>query len=362
MSARAAVAGVATGLLLLVGGVLFLPARPGDLECRPLTLIDNVSGTVIQGAEDLAYDPIGKRLVLSAYDRRTEEPGGLYAIPLGRLEDASRTLIEAIRLLPTTGGPHLRPHGLALGAADKDRAPLALIERERRVAGGYNASVRLYSLSERGLAPAGVPLVSPALCSANDLAFTAEGRLLITTDRGACGGWSRVVEDVTGLAAGRVLLDQAGTLLPVARDIAFANGIAISGEDVYVAATRDSSILQFRRPDGAVDAPLVLGARYDISGAPDNLTWGDDGALYVAAHASLLRYAAFRAGLRHDSASELYRLAAEPGAAPVRLGRINRANGLAGATVVQEIGAILVVGSAYDQGLAVCRAPGRGTP
>jgi len=349
------------GAVLVAAILLFAPAPPGDLVCRRVELQDTVTGLLVEGAEDIALDPISPRLILSAYDRRADEPGGIYGVDLGVLLAPSDHLIGAPRLAPVPGGPPLRPHGFAIAPAEPDgkSARLAIIVRTRRSEGGHSAQLRFFSLSESGLAPAGIAISAPSLCNANDVAALSSGAgsgWLVTADRKACGSFGRGLEDVLGGANGSVRLVRERTLNTVASDIAFANGIALSADRVFVAATRAKAILVFDR------AAMLAGRRallktWPLHAAPDNLARGSDGALYITAHEDLLRYALYRSGLRASARSVIFRFDPATGTGPQRIGISGGKGQLQGATVALRAGGALVLGSAFDHGLAICDVP-----
>lgn len=366
MSRRWRIAVVAaSGVALVVLAVLlFAPVPPGDLSCRRVDLQDTVTGLLVRGIEDVALDPVAPRLILSAYDRQTDEPGGLYGVAIDVLRAPSDRLIQAPRLAPVPGGPPLRPHGFAIAPAGADgkAARLAAIIRIRQSDGGHTAQLRFFSLSAAGLAPAGVTFDAPSLCNANDVEALDQGAAwLVTTDRKACSPVGRFFEDMLGGRNGSVRLVHERTLNTVASDIAFANGIALSGDKVFVAATRAKAMLVYDRAALLASRRALVG-RWPLKGAPDNLATGSDGAIYIAAHEDLLRYALYRIGLRSTVRSLIYRFDPQSGAPPQLVGLAGGKGSLQGATVALRVGDDLVLGSAYDHGLAVCKYPQKGMP
>lgn len=358
---RIAIGASSALVLLVVAAALFAPARPSDLVCRAVGLQDTITGLLVAGVEDVALDPVAPRLILSAYDRHTDEPGGLYGVPLDDLLMPSGRLIAAPRFAPVPGGPPLRPHGftIAPAAPDGKSARLAVIVRTLRSEGGHSAQLRFFSLSASGLAPAGIAITAPSLCNANDVAAIDAGSgWLVTSDRKACGSLGRFVEDVLGDRNSSVRAVRGRTLNTVASDIPFANGIAIDDNDVYVAATRAKSIYVYDRAALLTGNRAALIRTWPLGVAPDNLAVGSDGSIYIAAHENLLRYALFRAGLRKTSRSLIYRFDPASGLGPQRIGVVGgRGEPLQGVTVALRIGMHLVLGSAYDTGLALCTLP-----
>ena len=345
------------GLLILVVIAWWLRSEShGDLSCHRIALTDMMSGHAIQGAEDMALDPTGPRLLISAYDRRKNEGGGLYAVPLAALLDPAAQSVAAERLLPRPGQPPLRPHGFGVGPVRSATALLVAIERQNRREGRAKVRLQPYRLSRTVLAPAGPPWADPLLCNANDLVVKADEELLVTTDRAACDAAGRMVEDVLGLARGKILSVSRYGIHILASGLHFANGIAADDRHVFVATTRDPALLVYDRPGES--EPLGTARRIALDAAPDNLAWGDDGLLYVAAHVSLLRYALFRLGLSRESASAIYRYDPILGRPPTRLGLAGGPGAVSGATVALAVRDHLVLGAAYDGGLSICAGGG----
>jgi hypothetical protein len=332
----------------------------GDLACRRVSLTDGFSGAAIVGAEDIALDLAGGRLLLSAYDRREDRPGGIYAVPLDALLDPMVDRVDAMRLAPAVDAPALRPHGFGLAFANGVVSGLVAIQRRPEQSGAVS---QLYELGPLGLVPVDRPLSDSAFCNANGAAITPDEHVLLTTDRLACDFWGRVIENVFDLPRGRVLSVGKDGVRVLALGIRFANGIAADARHVYLAATRDPALLVYDRvSDRSGTDALALSRRIPLGAAPDNLAWGDDGALYIAAHRSLLRFALFRLGLAADSTSAIYRYDPASAGAPVRLGWTGGSGAVSGATVALAARGRLVLGAGYDAGLSVCAKRGTELP
>jgi hypothetical protein len=357
MTRRRLLIGAACAALLAIVAIFaLLPQGADTLSCRRVALTDSISRGLIQGAEDLALDPTAPRLIVSAYDRRSDAPGGLYAVSLDALLDPNARLLTAQRLAAGPGTPAIRPHGIGFGPPQGDSVPLVVIERKRRLDHTKDAVLQAYALGPGGLAPAGGPISDPLLCNANDVVGLPEGGALVTTDREACDGLGRRLEDVLGLKRGRLLSVGRDGVAVLASGIGFANGIALDEGYVYVAATRAHALLIFERARLGQAPPR----RLELGAAPDNLAWGDDGALYIAAHLSLPRFALFRLGLAGASKSAVYRYDPAGGAAarPVLLGRAGGGGAVSGATVAVMARGRLILGAGFDAGLSVCTKGG----
>jgi len=196
-----------------------------------------------------------------------------------------------------------------------------------------------------------------ALCNANDIAALPQGGWVVTTDRRACRGLQRMLDDVSGHAGGAVwyLPADGGAPQRIAGEIGFANGIAVrerpdNGTDIFVAATRERTLHHYRFAGGQA----TLMARHPLPAAPDNLGWDGSGALLVAAHPNLLRLAAYRAGLPGFSTapSAVYRVDPDDG----RSALVFEDDGtrLSGATVAVALPDGMAIGSAYSTRLLIC--------
>jgi len=355
------------------------PPRPAEValeRCRSVE-VRTQEGERVVGAEDLAFDRAGRRLIVSAYDRRGAEAaarrgerpanGGLYEIRLSAL--ASPGALPARALIDAAAFPDgFRPHGLALRPATETTPPLAAVVNRgyRRRAGARRfrrepVTIEVFDLSQ---SPARriAQLADPAFCAANDLAFVSARTLLVSRDRAACGA-AAFWEDVRGRPGGallRVDLDAPDRVEQVAGAVAFANGVAAAPEtgEVWAAATRGREVLRFTPSPADGGRGLVPVRRIALAGGPDNLTVSDGGVL-AAIHPNLIRFAAYRHG---------WGLAA----APSRIDRIDPATGAVsrvledrtggvwpGATVAVETPGRLILGGAVAAGLSICA---RGAP
>ncbi|MEM1397163.1 MAG: hypothetical protein AAGH38_06915 [Pseudomonadota bacterium] len=335
--------------------------------CSRVALVDVSTGNLVVGAEDLAVDPAGGRLFLSAYDRRAVEKavakrkplvpeGGVYEVSLEALHQSDGRLVSAKPLIDrglVSGG--LRPHGLDF---DPVAGEVAFINRSfQRIDGKWLKSPRIERVSTGALpdeAVAGVKVhtdsrksITPH-CASNDLISLTSGTL-VSNDHGACG-WRATLEDVFSLSAAGVSGEKGKTIVS---GLQYANGITQSPTgEIAVASTRGKKIALFRR----VGNKLSIRREVDVPGGPDNLTTAGDGSILAAVHPSLLRFAAHR----HLGFPE----------APTRIVQIDpytleqnlvfddkRGSTFSGATVAVKAGSKLILGAAIEPGLLVCDLP-----
>ena len=346
--------------------------------CMRVDLADP-DGRPIVGIEDLAVDHARGRLYLSAYDRRAvarerdrkagpETTGGLYMLDLATPLAGTATA----RPLRSAAGEALpqRPHGIALyiSKSTGERQLFAIERRYERIDGEWRRRPELavLTLAGDGTTVEGVAhlRLPPELCSPNDLTPTLSG-ILITNDHGACGGIERKFEDAFGLDAAFVARLTPAGMETAVRKLRFANGIAVAHrpdgeEELVVAATRADALFTFPidvRDRTRREARQIL----RIDAAPDNITLGPDGALYVAVHPRLFRYALFRGhwfGVDHAPSAVLrLRYDGTGTLAAERFFADPDGDLISGATVAAVDRGRLFLGAAFDDHLAVCTLP-----
>ncbi len=313
---------------------LALPGSFGPESCRPVALWDNVAAKPIRGAEDMALAPGGNDIIFTAYDRRANppEPGGLYLVSLSELEDADAIEPRALyRAQP--GADMFRPHGFAVS---DDGSRLALVNRPAKA----EAEILIGNLDNQGWAP-DTRLTGEKLCRANDLSFVSgtDDALFVSLDRQAC---STAISDLMpGARTGRVAAFEGGELRIVRESLAFPNGLV----GAFVAETRGMRLSQ------PGEQPIGL------PGGPDNLTLDESGRIIAALHPKLISLWAYRAGWQEAAPSRVVRV--DPDARSVEiLFDDPRGALIAGATVALQMDNLLVLGSALDEGLLVCREGG----
>lgn len=351
------------GILALVLIVVFfawlvVPSRRGDSECEARALHAAGNDVVVQGTEDIALDAAHDRLIVSAYDRRKNSPGALYAVSLAALEASTASPVTASALIlsePRT----LRPHGIALADAGDGTQRLFVINRRKSKEG---RSAVLLTLRIDGLVAA-LERSVPLPCGANDVLPLENGAVLVTVDRTVCSGLKRWLADALNLVHGSVIaVAPDGTQRTLANHIDFANGVAEADGLIYVAATRARALLVYDRKT-LLDGPMPATPLRKISllGAPDNISRGADGRLYIAAHRSLLRFAAYLGGLRGDSPGDVYVYdPAERTGAAQSLFRLSRI--LDGPTSAVAANGVVIVGGGFSTGLALCGKPREAKP
>jgi hypothetical protein len=328
---------------------LLWPSPRRDPRTRALTLIDAETGALIHGTEDLVFDETHGCLIVSAYDRRHGTPGALYLVPVAALASPNLSQLAVRRL--AVGIENFHPHGIGLGNGTDGSVHLHVVNRLKTSEGWRAELLTLKVDHER----ADILRRLPVPFGANDVCAAENGHVLLTIDREECAPLERMRRDALAVRDGEVVaVAPDGAMRQIARGIAFANGIAADARAVYVAATRARALHVYAH-DG--EEPITVSGKpartVRLSGAPDNLSWGSDGRLYIAVHDSVLRFAAFRFGWRKDSPGSV--LVYDPKREPETAARLfNLAGTLDGPTVALEVRGLVVAGAAFGTGLALC--------
>ena len=325
------------------------------LSYRRIGLKIGTSGTWVTGAEDMALDLETGMLYISAYDRRRQSPGGIYRLPLAALA-ADKDAFVVSDLSSHLGRP-LRPHGMYLL---KTRNLSLLFVINRVEAGGRRLKpvIERFEIVGDRMIPIGMPIALPELANANDLIALGRDHLLVTRDRMHSSGLQRFLHDMLNFPGGSVVELHHGRPRTLIRGLRFANGIAVDHERLYVAATRSREIHIFDLAQTLAQGAHVRdGQVMSLGMAPDNLTWGDDGRLYVAGPDSLLALARFRAGhISSDNVgSEVRALNVRPSLSVALSIRERGSHVSSGATVAVKYKGHLLLGAAFDAGLTWCK-------
>ncbi len=363
------------GLLAAALALAGAPAHAQVSGCRAIDLHVAGTGAQIVGAEDIAVDRTTGTAYIAAYDRRAvaeeldrgavETEGGIYALTAADIATGNSAGIVDLTA-ELRQWRDFRPHGIDLHRGGNGHVTLFAVNRAYEDGEGGpepDIAIEVFDLTADGLTHRGTggTLRDPELCSPNDIAATGPDSFFVTNDHGACEGFGRMVEDVAALDRAYVLHFDGARFSRIAEGIAFANGIAVRpGTDgsqarLYVAATRDKALQVYDLTVGEDGVRAREGERIALRSAPDNLSWGPDGALYMGAHPNLLSYAAFRGGwLRRETAPSLA-LRLEPDSISVEQVYADDGGELSGATVAAVLGDMLLLGSAFDDHMVACR-------
>ncbi len=267
----------------------------GGCAPRALYAFDLTPHPDMPGPEDLVLDG-PDRLLISSQERRTEPwpPGAVFALhmPTGEVTE-----------LPRVGEPEgftLHPHGLDRVRGEDGQVRLYVVNH-RPEGGEPHHTIAVYRVREDRLDFVEL-LESPLLTSPNDLAARPDGQIYVSNDRSAQGGLCEMI-----LALPRTTVvhyDGDGSWKVVADGLAMANGIAVVGHKVVVAATRENAIYGYWILG---DGSLVHRHRLAKVPGPDNFfVAGND--LFVAGHPRPFAFAAHALNPEKRSPSQVHRL------------------------------------------------------
>ncbi len=273
--------------LVLVGGCASLPRAP-RLPCHRIP--------VGPGPEDAVLDDAHDRLLVASHDRRARTPAGeIYAVDLSR---------ERAIILERRGEPRdlvLRPHGLDLVTRDNGDLELLVVTHGARDPDtDWHAIVR-YRVEADHLAFVAVHhdrlLVSP-----NDVVGLPDGSFYASNDASSHGNF---LELALGLKGGSIAhLDSRGRWQIAADELAYPNGVAIVGDELWVSTTREHRLYAFAiAPSGQLRRRGVVA---EIPGG-DNFTVYDDTVL-VTSHPSALAFVGHASDGSSLSPSVVYRV------------------------------------------------------
>jgi len=321
-------------------------------QCRRVAIIDEATGKAVIGAEDLAFDAAGARVLISAYDRRRAErdargrafdvaEGGVYAAPLAVLAGGATTLTLPSIISRDSVAGGLRPHGVAF---DAERREILFVNRAyQKIDGKWRMTPRI----ERAGADAEVFVGDGGdpRCSANDVAILGDATL-VSFDHADCG-WRGGLEDLMSTRASGV--ETAGGARQF-EGVGHANGVAVlpTGE-IALAATRDKAVFVL----AAQGEGFGVVRRIDLPGAPDNLTVTADGMIVAALHPALLDIGLQRRLGFGRAGSRIVRIDPVTGATVLLFDDAKGETFAAASAAVEDQG-ILVIGSVLDRGILVC--------
>lgn len=346
--------------------------------CRAYALIDDVSGAVIIGPEDIAIDRPAGAVYVSAYDRRAvrrEKAGGgpvttgggiyRFALPSGLPQGDSIKVTDLTRDFRKTHD--FRPHGFHFRGGAPSR--LHVVNRVYEMKEGkptINPAVERFRLEGASLVHEATMRPGPGepgMCSPNDLWAKADGTFYVSNDHGACTGFGRAWEEVFALKRSYLLYYDGSKFRKVAEKLVFANGVTgrkdpISGEAlIIVSETRAKRLRVYdERELLAPGRPKPL-YTIKLKGSPDNLDWSEGGDLLAATIPNIIGMGAYMRGLfgKKKTASRTQRIPwtdGRPGNAEIVFE--DDGSMISGATSMAEAGGLYFIGAAFDDNIAIC--------
>ncbi len=235
------------------------------------------------GTEDMVLDTLNgqERLLVSCTQRRDGLPhfGEIVAFNLQtNLKDTLARTGEPASLV-------FSPHGIDLVKTMDGRVLLFVVNHQALTAKTRQNSVLVYEVKVKELVFV-KQYIDPTMVSPNDVAGLVDGSFYITNDskRSKIGfGW--LMEKLFKVRSSSIVYCTAGGKCKNANDkkLAYANGILVEGDKVYVAATQKKTLAEYvQQPDGS----LVYQRNVVKIKGYDNISLINPGNVLVAVHPS----------------------------------------------------------------------------
>lgn len=342
--------------------------------CHKVELIDRLTNDVITGIEDIEIDLINGMAILSAHDRWALEGalarksdrlprGGLYALAMDWSGRPPATISLDDLSAGFTQEKDFRPQGLALSHQGSDQRLFVVNQRyeESGDVWHHSPTIEVFDLTVGGLAHRR-SLENPLICRPNAVAVLGSDTLLVTNDHGACGSGAWL-EDLMPLDRANLVRITLAENPPYGRVAAagfrFANGLAVSpagDRRVYLADTRKSEIAVFSSTDLQAELRAMPTTTLRLPDGPDNLRWAPDGRLITAVHPDLLTLGLYvKRWLGVERApSRVAAISPNDGAIEILFDDPDGTL-ISAATAAAVHDGWLLIGSAFDRGLVVCR-------
>jgi len=304
------------------------------------------------GPEDFEPEPVLKpaRIFVSSQNRRLLDEAGEFARngAIFQLSLETGSVPEAMILTERDALP-FHPHGISAVA----RTPFPLLYVINHPV-HHSHVIEVFEIRQKELRFVR-RLRSSLLISPNDLVALPDGQLYVTNDHGTQGGFSRLLEDLLALRQSNVVRFDGVTWRVAARNIGFANGVAVSqaGDKLFVGGSRDRGVYVFNRLAGGAlsDAPRFL----DLDSGADNLMWETPEWLNVTAHPSALDFLSHAGDAAKPSPSEVFRIHAET----LRVSRIYRDSGaqISASSTALILANRMIISQVFEDFVISCDAP-----
>ncbi|MCH8081572.1 MAG: hypothetical protein IID52_04225 [Proteobacteria bacterium] len=357
---------------LKIAGVLFLGAIgigviwyfqslkiEGDpllTACWGVEVYDDLTGEKVVGVEDLDFDPATGTIFLSAYDRRAvareidegkvTTQGGIYTINVSDITDATSLQVTDISRAFKEAGNEFRPHGFSLGVLDEQKMLMVI---NRTVQTGDNIlivpKILLFSLYSEKL-NLEHSFESKGYCDLYDVVFKSY-EIVATNDLSRCYDLQN-----NNLKRGELIPYYENVVPTLISSSDLPNGIAYWGESKLVySETKNKELIVIDFSNGGFD---FLYEFIKTKGFPDNLTVDETNNLIVAVFPNLIDYFFFMKSWIgvNKSPSAAYRISPETYEQTL----LFKDDGamISGATVALRAGDYLILGSGWDDHIAIC--------
>jgi len=302
-------------ILLIAGYVFYIFSSTGAFRSIQNTYPSEgeISNYDLPGVEDIAISREDEFLILSSDHRAARRDGeayvsGLYFMDLREsdtiYQNAGTFILEVPEEL------RLYPHGISLLKIDSNTHRLLVVNHvsdsnDALGSADLNTvhSIEEFLLRNRRLTHIKTH-IDEAILSPNDVAAVGEKGFYLSNDHGSTTHLGLLTEDYLGFKKANVVYYDGANYKKVAGDIAYANGVYYdqSRELVYVAAPREFAVKVYKK---AANGDLSLEARIDCNSGVDNIELDEDGKIWIGSHPDLLTFAAYAAGDKKVSPSEI---------------------------------------------------------
>ncbi len=349
------VLGIGLGLRIATNAGAFDElSETGTDQCRVLA--------GVTGAEDIAVDRATGWAFVSATDRRAVmagEPvrGDIFALRVDA-PDAGFTVL-------TQEAPaDFRPHGISL-LSNADGVVTHLFAVSHPQGGGHVVEIFAVESGETPMLRHQRSVRDPFIRTPNDVVAVGPEAFYITNDHRYADGPMRVLEELLQWDATDVVYFDGEAARIAARDLTYANGIALSpdGAMLYVAELGDGVVRVYDR-NAETGALFPRGEALEdqrpgiipIGTGIDNIDVDAQGALWIAAHPRLLDFLAHAADADNLSPTRVTRTVMDPQTGQGRTEEIYLDFGdqISGGSVAVAHDGRLLIGSVFEPKIVLC--------
>lgn len=298
------------------------------------------------GTEDFALSPSTDTIFVSSHERRKwTTPGDIYTY-------AVKTRV--VKKLTRSGEPtdvFFSPHGIDLYEQGRDRY-LYVVNHGKEL-NDADQSILIYRISGDSLVFV-TRVRSEFINSPNDVAVAENGSFYVTNDHGSRGSmweilWGLRRSKIAFCTLSGLNANSSATCVVAADGVAMANGPLVRGDKVYVTATRDDALFEFKRnADGTLSDKRKLAS---LAG-PDNLSWHEQ-SLITASHTSNWKFYRHFKNASNHAPSYIAAIKAEGGEiTPLYFNAGERISAASGAFVYQSR---LYISQVFEDAIFECQ-------
>lgn len=283
---------------------------------EPPVEIPGPEDIVIDHAASIAFVASQQRMSSSGKLLSVEDmPGGsLVALNLTQEPPAKRRLVDQNSL-----GFTFHPRGCGYFAGTNGERRLMVIS-DRTTA---HHVIEIFDVVGNTLDSVGLQHIQTIaddehLISPNDLVALDKDRFYVTNDHGTRGALLQLLETGAALPWSTVAFWDGSHFTTVAREIVFANGIALDHDRgrLYVASTRSKKVHVFGWNANDPAKELIETDEIALPGCPDNLEWDEEGNLWIGSDPDFFKLFLYCLGVLSTAPSQLICVRFCPGEKP----------------------------------------------